>query len=308
MRLVYAEHLQRHVAIGACHIPSAESLINVPALAKYRLKSGEGSSNPGSVAYNGPAMDVIEDVEGNDSAGCCVEAEEAHFIAVVTGMTGKLFKYTRGMVLGLYGTLTGYNPSNPATDRGTDPIACLNYFTRNAYADGSKLAGFVLVDATNKEEVKFALATFGNLKIWLSLATSYINPFPSKHGFVWDVATPNPQDGHCIGACGYIDDANDVPEDVKVIGVTDLGLQVMTWGLIGTMTWAAVAQMLVPSAGGGMASRVTPDWINAQGDSPTGLTLPELVADLKALQGTPISIWQEIWNDVTSFWKSVRKS
>jgi hypothetical protein len=75
---------------------------------------------------------------------------------------------------------------------------------------------------------------------------------------------------------------------VQVLGVTALGIVIMTWGLIGTLTWAAAAQLCVPANGGGMAVRVTVDWLNANGQSPTGLVLTQLLADLAQL-GTPVT-------------------
>ena len=282
MHLVYAPHLKRNVVIGAVKTPDPHA----PRLklARY-LDKVTIPTSPGSAAYNGAAMSVIQNLEGNDAYGDCVEAEEAHFIAVVTGTAGKLFSYTAAMTEAMYSTLTGFNPAIPSSDQGTDPTACLNYFTQNPYADGSVNLGYLMVDATNQAEIQYALYQFGNLKIWLSLPTPYVSPFPSGNGFVWDVAAPNPANGHCIGSCGYYA-SGAMPAPVEVLGVTAQGILIMTWGLIGTLTWAAAAALCVPAASGGMAVRVTRDWLNANGASPTGLNLSQLLQDIDAIGGS----------------------
>ena len=289
MHLVHAPHLGRDVVIGGCKLPPHHVMMRLPRLHGYMVATGAAAlipASPGAVAYNvDAAMQVITDAEGNEAWGDCVEAEEAHYIAVVTGAAGKVFVYTKAMVQKLYTALTGFDPAVPLTDQGTDPIACLDYCLKTPYEDGSVNRGYLLVDATNQAEVQYAIANFGNLKIWLAVPNAWISPFPSKHGFVWDVALPNPDNGHCIGSCGYVA-AGDIPRELSVLGVTALGVVVMTWGLIGTITWAAFAKLCVPSAGGGCAVRVTSDFLNAAGVTPNGLNVSQLVTDFDAIGGT----------------------
>jgi hypothetical protein len=278
MHKVFAPHLNRNVIIGGCKMPDRHA----PML-KLRdyMKMAALPAAPTSCDYSGPAMSVITNIEGNDQYGDCVEAEDAHFIALVTGNTGKLFSYTPQLTLAAYSAITGFNASNPASDQGTDPLVALNYYVQNPYADGTKLAGYIQVDATNQQQVMFAINAFGNLKIWLQLPNGYINPIPSKNGFVWDVASPNPANGHCIGACGYNS------PNITVVGANSQGVQIMTWGLIGTITWAALAALCVPAAGGGCATRVTADWLNKSiGKTPSGFLWNDLLADFDTMGGT----------------------
>jgi hypothetical protein len=91
-------------------------------------------------------------------------------------------------------------------------------------------------------------------------------------GFTWNAGDPsNPDDGHCVVALGY----------------TAEGLIVSTWGMLGTMTWAAAAQYLTPDAGGSCMALVTQDWIvKATQDAPMGISWSQLVNDLEAEGGT----------------------
>jgi hypothetical protein len=79
------------------------------------------------------------------------------------------------------------------------------------------------------------------------------------------------------------------PQSIKVLGCNALGVVVMTWGLVGTMTWAAVAALCSPSGGGGCAVRVTSDWLGANGTSPVGQTLSQMMSEFQALLPPPSS-------------------
>jgi hypothetical protein len=282
MHTVFAPHLKCNVVIGACKLPDPHAM-------RFHLGDYVDEAtlppSPASVDYSAPAMSVISNIEGNDSVGDCVLAEEAHFVGVMTGNTGRLFSYTPALTLAAYSAITGYNPSDPSTDQGTDPTVAMNYFVKNAYADGTKLAGWAMVDASNKTLVTFAISALGNLKLWVGLPDAWINPFPSKNGFVWDVAPPNANNGHCIGSCAYNS------TQITIVGTNAQGVQVMTWGLIGTITWAAFAALFVQSAGGGAAVRITPDWL-AKGatKTPSGFAYADLISDLNRFYGSNIPV------------------
>ena len=96
MHKVFAPHLNRNVIIGGCKMPDRHA----PML-KLRdyMKMAALPASPVSCDYSGPAMSVITNIEGNGQYGDCVEAEDAHFIALVTGNTGKLFSYTPALTL-----------------------------------------------------------------------------------------------------------------------------------------------------------------------------------------------------------------
>lgn len=282
LKEVWAPHLNRNVKVGGCKLPPPD---HKPML---RLKNYLTviPTSPSSVAYaSDAAMKVIRDLEGNDAFGDCVEAEEAHYVAIVTGAAGKLFSYTTEMTEKLYTALTGFNRNDPKTDTGTDPIECLSYCLAHPYEDKSVNLGYLQVDATNPAEIQYAINTFGNLKIWLPLPDSFIKPFPSKDGFVWDADEPNPENGgHCVGSCGYIA-KGPPPQSFQVLGVVSTGIVIVTWGLIGILTFAGAAKLCRSAVGGGMAVRVTPDWLDANGETPTGLSINQIVEDFIAIGG-----------------------
>lgn len=260
--------------IGGCRLPPPHALVHAPRLERFMLP-GAIPDVAATIDWSDPALSVLEDIEGNGTYGDCVEAEDAHAIAVVTGNANTLFTYTAAMTLADYSAMTGFNASDPSTDQGTDPIAALNYRVTTGYADGSRDVGWALVDASNQALVKYAVATFGTVKMWFGVPDSIVQSPPNASGFVWDVAAgaPDQNNGHCIGSCGF-----NVTK-VLVVGVTAQGLLVYTWGMLGIVTWAAVAAWFVPSAGGGMAVRVSRDWVSkATGSTPAGLNLAAMIA------------------------------
>jgi hypothetical protein len=270
-RRVFVEALDRHIVLGGCklsrHDPAGLRLRDfIHAATAY-------PTSPPTCDYSAQAMSIITDVEGNDTLGDCVIAEDAHYIAVVTGNSGNgLYSYSDAQTIADYSAITGYTPADPNSDQGTDPIADLNYRATKGYADGSKDAGWALVDATNQAEVEYAINTFGNLKMWFGIPDSIANALPSASGFVWDVTAgaPDPNNGHCIGAPGY--------NSPRFAGVTAQGPLVMTWGMLGIVTWAALAAWFTSNSGGGLAVRATTDWVSkATGNTPSGLNLSALI-------------------------------
>jgi hypothetical protein len=275
MKKVFAPHLNRHVVLGGCRPPDRHA--PMLKLANY-LDLAKLPAPPGSADYMAPAKSVLTNPEGNTDYGDCVLAEEAHWIAVATANAGQMYSYTPEQTLALYSAITGFNKNDPSTDRGTDPLAALNYLMHNPYADGTPLLGYVQVDATNKTEVQFAINAFGNVKIWAALPDAFVDPFPSSNGFLWSATTPNPENGHCVGSYAF--------NSPKIVGVNCDGLQFDTWGLIGTWGWDSLGALCVSGAGGGLVVRITQDWlVKSSGLTPSGFAWGDLLSDFKAIGG-----------------------
>jgi hypothetical protein len=277
LRELYLPHLGKTVKLGGCILkPNYSPRLKL----KDYLNHEKLPAPPQAVNYTAAAISVIQNVEGNDQYGDCVLAEDAHYIAVVTGNAGALYSYTQAQTLADYTALTGFNPNNPSTDQGADPIQDLNWRITTGYADGSKDIGWAQCDGSNQAEIEFAVAECGNLKFWGGLPDAWINPFPSSNGFVWDVAPIDQNNGHCMGCGGY-----------NVVATSQQGVLIYTWGLWGWMTWAAFAAFTSSTNGGGCAVRLTQDWCNKQsGLTVPGLALSDLVTDVNTLFGSGIPV------------------
>lgn len=274
---------KRTIVIGGCKLPRHSPT----GLRLKNFRTPAAPASPTMVDWSAAAISVIEDVEGNDRLGDCVLAEDAHYIAVLTGNANALYAYTQAQTIADYSAITGYNPADPNTDQGADPTTDLNYRVATGYADGSKDIGWMLVDASDQADVEYAINTFGNLKLWFGIPDSIVNNMPSASGFVWDVSagSANPNNGHCIGSCGYN------VKQIQAVAVTVDGVLVMTWGMLGLITWAAMAAWFVPAQGGGAAVRVSSDWISkATGNTPAGLNLVALTSAFNSVFGGNLNV------------------
>lgn len=174
----------------------------------------------------------------NDKLGDCVCAADLHLASMRAANAGVLWTPIDSQALSLYETVAGYDPTNPATDAGTDPMALVRYRLGNAYPDGATLRDARLVDTCNVVAVKQALWLATGCLAWASLPDAWESE--EGDGDVWDVAgDPNPNNGHCIGLVCYDDH-----------------ILVSTWGEQVKLTFAAAAKYLTQSAGGGCLALV----------------------------------------------------
>ena len=215
----------------------------------------------------------LADVLANDSLGDCTSAGAGHLIDIFTGGGGSPIAITAAEAVAFYSLSTGYVPGDAATDQGGDEVTVLTTWRDKGYdgKGGHAIAGFVQVDAGNAALLKASAFYFGGLYFGLELPDTYTNPFPSSNGFVWGPGTPNPSQGHCIVGLG-----------------ADLtGIHIDSWGLFGTITYPAIAQLCSDSAGGMVFAVISKEWISATSQrSPGALDWAQLADDFAADGGT----------------------
>ena len=228
-------------------------------------------SPPSSVNYSEKASQELSNINMNDSLGDCVIAGGYHIVGIETGNASNEFIATNAQIIADYSAIGGYVPGYPSTDNGCDEPTALDYWTTHGFANGTKLLGWLAVDATNKTEVMQAMWLFENLFLGIELPNGWISPFPSNNGFTWDVAgNPDPNNGHCVISAGY----------------GTAGLNIDTWGLLGTLTWNALAEYCIPQNNGELYVMLTPDQLSAgQTLAPNGVSWSDLIGDFDALGG-----------------------
>ena len=226
---------------------------------------------PDTVDYTAKAMAVLSDVMGNDQFGDCIFSGANHIAGVETGNAGNLFHATLEQVLADYSAVTGFVESDPSTDNGGDLQAALNYYTQHGFADGTRLLGWLAVDPTNNGEVMSAMYLFENLYFGIGLPDAWVTPFPSGDGFLWDVAgAADHSNGHCFMGAGF----------------DSVGVKIDSWGMLGTLTWAAIAKYGADTSGGELYVMLTPDQL-AKGatKAPNGVAWADLIGDFDAIGG-----------------------
>jgi hypothetical protein len=217
-----------------------------------------------------PAADALEHMYMNDTLGDCVIACMCHAQGVVSGNAGSSMLYTDDEVVHLYSAIGGYVDGDPSTDNGCNVQAMLNHWRHHGAPIGHhRITGWLAVDASNEAEVKQAAWLFENLVFGMELPDKWINPFPDADGFVWDAAgRPDPDNGHCVVGVGY----------------NEAGVKIGTWGMTGTLTYAAVAKYADVSGGGELYAVLSPNIIGAaQAKAPNGFDWEQLRADLATL-------------------------
>ena len=268
LRQIYAPHLGRHVIIGGRRRPAPGPRLY---LADY-LRRSALPSPPATCDYSKAAMAVLVDIYLNDQLGDCVIAGAYHSpVGTATGNAGDLFHATPEQIIADYSAIGGYVPGDPNTDNGCDEVTAMNYWKSHGFANGTKIAGWLNLDPLSKTEIMQALYLFENVYFGIELPDAWIDPMPSADNFVWGVAgNPDPDNGHCVSGVAY---------DSK-------GVIIDTWGLLGWITWAAIAEYCTAANGGELHVMLTPDSIiKAQEKAPNGLNWSQLITDFDAMGG-----------------------
>ena len=214
-------------------------------------------------------LHLVEDwgMLGNDNYGDCVFAGGDHETMLwlqesdhdVAGL------FDDDTALGDYAAVTGFSPSDPDSDKGTNVRDALRYRRHTGLADtaGTRhtIHGFMRLIAGNHYELKMAVHVFDATGVGIRFPESAHAQFDA--GEPWDVVpgTPEPKDGHYIPAIGY--DAD------YVYCVTWGKLQPMTWAFFDTYcdeAWSIFSQESLK-----------------RGESIDGLDAQQLSADLNAL-------------------------
>lgn len=262
--------------VGGCNLPK-ETKATHPHLFHTVLDVFDPSqlpTPPSTLDYYSDALAPLSNIDGNARYGDCVCAWIIHMVCAITAAAGTPVVLGEAEALALYSAITGFNPNDPSTDQGTDPLSALQYIQKYGI-DGKgthKIAGWLMVPAGNPTLRRQMLALFGPaLMMWLALPAPYESE-ANGPGFTWGVGSPVPANGHCIGSLGY-------PDLTK--------LTIDTWGLVpGYMTDHAIDELCTDAAGGGMAIVLTQDWIDkAKQVAPSGLDMAKLTAILDGLGG-----------------------
>ncbi len=267
LKKVMLRQLGRTVKMGRTRPPGAYQRLS---FAKYFR--GALPSAPATVDYSAPAASVLANVYLNDQLGDCVIAGGYHGVGVETGNAGDLFTASSQQLIQDYSAIGGYVPGDPKTDNGCNEVTAFNYWTSTGFKNGTKALGWLAVDQTDPAQMRTALYLFENLFFGMELPDAWVNPTPASSGFTWDVAgAPDPNNGHFVTGVGY----------------TANGVTIDTWGMLGTLTWAAINNYCSSANSGGVYVILTPDQLaKGQAKAPNGFDWTALINDFNALGGS----------------------
>jgi hypothetical protein len=196
---------------------------------------------------------------GNDTVGDCTVAAAYHMIANWEEVVdGDAYLFTTQQALATYSEITGYNPIDPSTDQGANESDILDYWT-NTGIDGHAIIGRATLDVQNIDHVKAAIYTFGGIYIGFQVPQSIADSPDFKH---WRLLPTDSLSGSGHAVCN--------------LGYGRAGTTCVSWGALYTMTWD-FWQAYVDEA----YALVSRDWLDSRGQSPAGLDLQGLLADLQ---------------------------
>lgn len=198
---------------------------------------------------------------GNDKYGNCVWAGAAHETMVWNAAAGRpIPEFNEECVLSDYGAVTGFDPSKPETDQGTDMREAMKYRQSTGIVDANgnrhKIGAYVWIHPGNFDHFLECSWLFGACPIGIQVPQSAMDQF--NEGHPWDVVRDSPiEGGHYIPGIG--DRA--YPE-------------IVTWAKVQFMTRAFYLKYC------NAACAVISEEMLASGKSPQGFDLAALQEDL----------------------------
>lgn len=231
---------------------------------KFRSFLEESFTFPDSVDY----LSLVDSwpMYLNDRLGSCTCAGAGHLIQAESRYgQGATQTITDSDVLTAYSAVSGYDPATGANDNGAIMQEVLDYW-RKVGIGGHNIVAFAEVDITNPGELMAAMNIFGALYIGFEFPRSAMDQFNNYEP--WDYTGDSPiEGGHAVHGGAY-----KVGDNWKVT----------TWGEVQDMTQAFWDHYVFEAW-----VVITPEWLNAQGQSPTGLDLYGLGEQLQDLTGEP---------------------
>jgi hypothetical protein len=125
----------------------------------------------------------------NDKYGCCAWAGAAHQTALWTAEGGDRAPFTDQAVLSDYSAATGFAPSDPATDNGTDVQQMARYWQQTGVVDANgerhKIVAYADLTPGDLRELWAATYLFQSVGLGFALPESAERQFAA--GEPWDV-------------------------------------------------------------------------------------------------------------------------
>ena len=203
---------------------------------------------------------------GNDNYGDCAQAGILHLIQAQSANAGTSLSATTSQALLLYSAITGFNPNDPSTDQGTVLTDLLTYIQKNGVemTDSTgkaaivEVVGSAALDITSIAQMRYATYIFGGSYLGINCPEQCEQDLAN-----WNFpAGLSIAGGHCIPR----------------VGEGAAGGQIVSWGQTIPFSndfWTAY--------GDEGYVVITKAWLNAQGQSPSGMDLDGLVAAMNQI-------------------------
>ena len=208
----------------------------------------------------------------NDQLGDCTCAAVYHLIQLWSFVvTGKMLTEPDAMVEKAYELIDGYVPGDPSTDQGGIMQHVMRYWLKTGVPmdDGvNKALAVVEVDPQNDIDMTTAIVDCAAVNIGFNVPAFLMPDNGDPPPMVWDVR-PGADDtiigGHDVIAPGFDAHAR---------------LNIISWGVRAYTMTKAFRDKYVTEA----YAIANPQWINAKGTTPGGLSVVQLEHQMQALR------------------------
>jgi hypothetical protein len=221
----------------------ASKFVNAPVLRNFIRGT---LPSPQAEADWSPIVTVPWGMDGNDTLGDCFYAGFAHQIMLWTAGASNIVVPSTQDVLDAYSRGTGYDPSDPNSDNGTDPMVGIRDMQQFGISL-HRIGPHAIIPAKDWEMGMIAIDTLGCVGLCLNFLDVW------QDAVIWD---DDPKGkvvgGHYVPAIGHDSYQNTYVEHMTII----------TWGQPRLITRAALAKY-----GQLMIAVLSPDWI-VSGQSP----------------------------------------
>jgi hypothetical protein len=209
---------------------------------------------------------------GNDRYGDCVWAGAAHEHMLLNKVVyGRDVPFDDKAVLGDYTAATGFDPTDPSTDNGTDVHEALDYRRKTGIADANSnrhlIGAYVSLDPKNWQQLEQAAFIFGAVGVGFEFPGSAMDQFSA--GKPWDYVADSPIEGG-----NYVPTAGSVHAKDQAA--------VITWGKRQVFTVAFYENYNDESW-----VYIMPDDLRGDGTGLHGFDMAKLNSHLPALAGWP---------------------
>lgn len=175
------------------------------SFAKYRLVGGELPKHPSRFGHEA-LVTRPWGMLGNDTVGDCVFAGAAHETMIWNAEGGRDVAFDDASVLSDYSAVTGYDPSDPSTDQGTDVRAALKYRRKVGIVDAAgvrhQIGAFVSLEPGNWDHLLEAIWLFGAVGIGIRFPDYAMDQFQAGHAWSEQPGGTN-EGGHYVPLVSY---------------------------------------------------------------------------------------------------------
>ena len=239
---------------------AAKHNLRVPMLSKYT------TTLPAAPAACTWATGCTFQMFDNDVLGDCTAVALANQEIAWNTACGNTSNITEKQVVQFYSDTTGYTPLNPDSDQGgTESDILAQWLRTPGLLGGKNLTAFAAFRPQNLNSLKDAIWITGGAYLGVNLPETI-----QEQGMLWQVPAQGPTGTGAPGSLGG--------HAVCAVGYDALVIYFASWGAVYQMTWDFYATYTEEAY-----SLISPDFMRADGLTPSGFDLATLQADMAAL-------------------------